>query len=87
MNWDQIEGQWKNVKGQIREKWGKFTDQDLEVIAGKKDKFLGKLQERYGMAKEEAEKQLNGFIDKIGPESDRNQESQHQIPPKKDTLH
>lgn len=62
MNWDQIEGQWKNVKGTIREKWGKFTDDDLEVIAGKKDKLVGKLQERYGMAKDKAEAELDKYV-------------------------
>ncbi len=62
MNWDQIEGQWKNVKGSIREKWGKFTDDDLEVIAGKKDKLVGKLQERYGMAKDKAESELDKYV-------------------------
>lgn len=62
MNWEQVEGQWKNLKGSVREKWGKLTDQDYEVIAGKKDKFLGKIQERYGFAKDQAEKEVDDFI-------------------------
>jgi len=62
MNWDQIEGQWKEVKGKVREHWGKLTDDDLETIAGKKDKMLGTLQKRYGKKKEEAEKELDGFL-------------------------
>ena len=62
MNWDQVEGQWKNIKGTIREKWAKFTDDDLELIAGKKDKFVGKLQERYGLAKDKAEIELDSYI-------------------------
>lgn len=62
MNWDQVEGQWKVLKGSVREKWGKLTDQDFESIGGKKDQFLGKLQERYGMAKESAERELDDFI-------------------------
>jgi len=57
MNWDQVEGKWKQVKGSAKEKWGKLTDDDLDVIAGKKDQLIGRLQERYGIAKEEAEKQ------------------------------
>jgi len=61
MNWDQVEGRWTQVKGAIREKWGKLTDDDLDVIAGKKDRLLGKLQERYGITKEEAEKQLQSW--------------------------
>ena len=62
MNWDQIEGQWKDIKGVVREKWGKLTDDDYEMIAGKKDRLLGKLQVRHGLARDEAEKQLDGFL-------------------------
>jgi len=64
MNWDQIEGNWKQFKGQIKEMWGKFTDDDLDVIGGKKDKLIGKLQEKYGIAKSEAEAQLKKFQEK-----------------------
>jgi uncharacterized protein YjbJ (UPF0337 family) len=59
MNWDQIEGKWKQMKGAARQKWAKLTDDDLEFIAGNRDQFSGRLQERYGIAKEEAERQLN----------------------------
>ncbi len=62
MNWDQLEGQWKNLKGDIRTKWAKLTDDDFELIAGKKDKLVGKLQERYGWEKENAEKELDHYI-------------------------
>jgi len=62
MNWDQIEGQWKEVKGKIREKWGKLTDDDLETIAGKKDRLLGKLQAHYGHKKAAAEAELDSYI-------------------------
>jgi uncharacterized protein YjbJ (UPF0337 family) len=65
MNWDQIEGNWKNVKGKVKEKWGDLTDDDVETIAGKKDRLLGKLQEKYGIAKREAEQQLKEFQDKL----------------------
>jgi uncharacterized protein YjbJ (UPF0337 family) len=58
MNWDQIEGKWKQFKGSLREKWSKFTDDDLEAVAGNKDRLVGKVQERYGIGKEEAEKQV-----------------------------
>lgn len=61
MNWDQIEGRWKQFSGSVREKWGKLTDNDLQEIGGKKDKFLGKLQERYGISREEAETQLENW--------------------------
>jgi uncharacterized protein YjbJ (UPF0337 family) len=60
MNWDQMEGKWKQFKGTVREKWRKLTDDDLEVIAGNKDKLLGKLQERYGITRQEAERQAAG---------------------------
>ena len=59
MNWDQIAGKWTQVKGEIRQKWGKLTDDDIEVIAGSKDKLVGRIQERYGIAKDQAEMQLD----------------------------
>ena len=62
MNWDQVEGKWKQTKGTVREKWGKLTDDDLEVIAGKREQLVGRLQERYGFAREEAEKQADEFV-------------------------
>jgi uncharacterized protein YjbJ (UPF0337 family) len=62
MNWDQVEGTWKQSKGKIRQKWGKLTDDDLEVIAGKRDQLIGRLQVRYGFAKEEAERQADAFV-------------------------
>ena len=61
MNWDQIEGKWKELKGRVREKWGKLTDDELETIGGKRDKLAGILQQKYGLAKEEAEKQIAQF--------------------------
>ena len=62
MNWDAVEGDWKNFTGKVKEKWGKLTDDDLTVIRGKRDQLSGKLQEKYGYAKEEAEKHLDNFI-------------------------
>jgi uncharacterized protein YjbJ (UPF0337 family) len=61
MNWDQIAGNWKQFKGTVKEQWGKLTDDDLEVIEGKKDQLVGRLQERYGYTKEQAEKELNSW--------------------------
>lgn len=58
MNKDTIKGNWAQFKGKIREQWGKLTDDDIDVIAGKRDQLLGKIQERHGIAKDEAEKQL-----------------------------
>lgn len=61
MNWDQIEGKWKQVKGQARAKWGELTDDELDVVAGKRDQLVGTIQERYGIARDEAEKQVREF--------------------------
>jgi uncharacterized protein YjbJ (UPF0337 family) len=62
MNWDQVAGQWKQLKGAIREKYGKLTDDDLNQIAGRRDQFIGKLQERYGITREEAQKKAEEFL-------------------------
>jgi uncharacterized protein YjbJ (UPF0337 family) len=67
MNWDQIEGKWKEMKGQLREKWGNLTDDDLEMIAGRRDQLIGRLQIRYGFAKEEAAKQVDEFATSLNP--------------------
>jgi uncharacterized protein YjbJ (UPF0337 family) len=61
MNWDQVEGKWKQYSGKAREKWGKLTDSDLEVVKGKRDQLVGKVQERYGIAKDAAQKQVDEF--------------------------
>jgi uncharacterized protein YjbJ (UPF0337 family) len=58
MNWEQAKGQWTQLKGSVRKKWGKLTDDDLDVIAGERERLVGKIQERYGIAKEEAERQI-----------------------------
>jgi uncharacterized protein YjbJ (UPF0337 family) len=61
MNWDQLEGKWKQYSGKVKEKWGKLTDDDLTVIHGRREQLVGKIQERYGIVKEEAEKQVDEF--------------------------
>ncbi|MBK8073861.1 MAG: CsbD family protein [Ramlibacter sp.] len=58
MNWERIEGNWKQLTGKVKEQWGKLTDNDLDIVAGRRDHLAGKIQERYGVAKEDAEKQL-----------------------------
>jgi len=65
MNWDQMEGKWKQYSGKIKEKWGKLTDDDLTVISGRREQLVGKIQERYGIAREEAEKQVEDFTDSL----------------------
>ncbi|MFG6083321.1 CsbD family protein [Paracoccus litorisediminis] len=62
MNWDIIEGKWNQVKGSVKEQWGDLTDDELTEIAGRKDKLTGKLQEKYGWTKEEAQQHMDDFI-------------------------
>ena len=69
MNWDQVEGKWKQYKGNVKEKWGKLTDDDIDVINGKREQLVGKIQERYGLAKEAAEKQADEFVNTLQAES------------------
>jgi uncharacterized protein YjbJ (UPF0337 family) len=59
MNWDRIEGNWKQFKGNVKQQWGKLTDDQLDVIAGKRDNLVGKIQETYGITKEATEKQIS----------------------------
>jgi uncharacterized protein YjbJ (UPF0337 family) len=61
MNTDRISGRWKQVKGRIKEQWGRLTEDDLDVIAGKRDQLLGRIQQRHGVAKEEAQRQVRQF--------------------------
>ena len=61
MNRDRIKGNWKQVKGKLKEQWGKLTDDDLDVISGKRDQLLGRIQERHGIAKDEAQRQVERF--------------------------
>jgi len=58
MNSDQMKGKWKQIKGSVKERWGKLTDDDLDVIDGQHDQLVGKIQERYGIAREAAQKQV-----------------------------
>lgn len=61
MNWDQVEGKWKEMAGGVKERWGKITDDELTVIGGKRDKLAGIIQKKYGLAKEAAEEQIAKF--------------------------
>jgi uncharacterized protein YjbJ (UPF0337 family) len=62
MNSVQLEAKWKQVRGEVREKWGKLTDDDISVIGGRRDQLVGRVQERYGIAKEETTKQVDAFV-------------------------
>jgi uncharacterized protein YjbJ (UPF0337 family) len=67
MNWDQIEGNYKQFKGKVKEKWGKVTDDDLTTAAGKRDQLVGMLQKHYGYGKAEAERELDEFSRALKP--------------------
>jgi len=61
MNQDTLKGQWTQLKGQVREQWGKLTNDDLDQIQGREEQLVGKIQERYGVARDEAERQFNSW--------------------------
>ncbi len=61
MNWDRIQGSWKDLRGKLREQWGDLTDDDVDVVAGRREQLAGKLQERYGLLKEDAEAQISNW--------------------------
>lgn len=65
MNWDQIEGNWKQMKGKVRAKWGDLTDGDVESIAGRRDVLIGKVQERYGQDRAQAEKAVDSWLNTL----------------------
>lgn len=62
MNWDRIQGNWKQFQGKAKEQWGKLTDDDLDVVEGKRDQLVGRIQERYGIAKDAAERQIDDWV-------------------------
>ncbi|MWB77738.1 CsbD family protein [Pseudooceanicola sp. 216_PA32_1] len=65
MNWDRIEGNWKQMKGEALKQWGKLTNDDVDVAAGGREKLVGRIQERYGIAREEAERQVDEFTSRM----------------------
>ena len=83
MNRDQFEGNWKKIKGKVKEKWGKFTDDDVQSMNGKYDQFVGHLQEKYGYEKERAEKEISSWkgMDefKEGSKSDFDEETRSNL--------
>jgi uncharacterized protein YjbJ (UPF0337 family) len=65
MNWDTIEGRWAQLKGDLKGRWAALTDDDIAGIGAKREKLVGKLQERYGLIKDDAERQIDGWIDGV----------------------
>ncbi len=72
MNWDRIEGNWKQFKGNVKEQWGLLTDDDLSAVEGRRDQLAGRLQERYGIAKDEADRQIDDWLKEPGVLDDWN---------------
>jgi uncharacterized protein YjbJ (UPF0337 family) len=68
MNRDELQGKWKQYKGKIKEKWGELTDDDLSIIGGQYEQLVGRVQERYGIAREEAEQEVDDYMTSLGPQ-------------------
>jgi uncharacterized protein YjbJ (UPF0337 family) len=67
MNEDTLKGQWTQLKGKVREQWGKLTDDDVDQIQGRGEQLIGKIQERYGVARDEAQRQVNSWAPQTRP--------------------
>ena len=80
MNWDQVQGKWKQIRGQAKTRWGKLTDDDLDVVAGQRDQLVGRIQERYGIAKDQAQREVEEWNRTL----DRENESQRIADSQKD---
>src|SRR5262245_50538065 len=63
MDWNRVEGNWKQIKGKVKEKWGQLTDDDLDKIAGRRDQLEGKIQERYGLAKDQVRRDVDNWYE------------------------
>jgi uncharacterized protein YjbJ (UPF0337 family) len=74
MNWDRIQGEWKQMTAQVKSKWAKLTDEDLKLVSAKKDALVGKIQERYGVLRDEAEKQVDEWLAKMPKRKDKSPE-------------
>jgi len=62
MNWDRVEGNWKQMKGRVQQQWGKLTNDDLNLVEGKRIELIGRIQERYGVQRDEAEQQIDNWL-------------------------
>jgi len=82
MNWDQIEGNWMHFRGKVREHWGRFTDDDLDIIAGRRDQLVGRIQHAYGLFKDEAEAQVRDFENKLRGFADQTRAFVDKVKPK-----
>ncbi|HKW16453.1 MAG TPA: CsbD family protein [Terriglobales bacterium] len=74
MNWDQLKGKWKQMSGDAKTRWGKLTDDDLKVIGGERDKLVGHIQERYGIQKEQAQREVDDWNASLHHENEAERE-------------
>jgi uncharacterized protein YjbJ (UPF0337 family) len=65
MNWDRVEGNWMQLKGKVKEQWGKLTDDEIDQIEGRREQLCGKIQERYGVAQDVAERQVDDWTNRL----------------------
>jgi uncharacterized protein YjbJ (UPF0337 family) len=65
MNWDRIQGNWKQFKGKAQQQWGELTDDDLDVVEGKREELAGRLQQRYGYARDQAEREIDSWLESV----------------------
>jgi uncharacterized protein YjbJ (UPF0337 family) len=65
MNWDQIEGRWKQLRGDVKSQWGRLTDDDVNAVDGQRDKLVGLIQEAYGVEREEADRQIRDWFERL----------------------
>ena len=65
MNWDVIKGNWKQIRGEAKKQWGKLSDDDLQVVAGQRDKLVGKIQEAYGKSRDEADREVDQWSNQL----------------------
>ena len=65
MNWDQIEGRWKQLRGDVKSNWGRLTDDDVNAVDGQRDKLVGLIQEAYGVEREEADRQIRNWFERL----------------------
>ena len=82
MNWERIEGQWNQIKGQATSRWAKLSADDVKNVAGKKDRLIGIIQARYGVLKGEAEKQVEAWITKFVPSTNASAKDSGVAPPR-----
>jgi len=68
MDWERIAGNWMEFKGRLRERWGELTDDEFNVVGGRREQLIGRLQQTYGISREEAERQVAEFEEAVGPE-------------------